>query len=149
VVATETLVVAILGDDEIVDCVFLRCGDERSYAFASLWESSPLILFGSVLLVRVLFLVGEHALLLRVIAYYRRVHVTLEVPVAQSVSSMDSPGVVLVRTSTINFTDKVRDLLRGDRRSTWTSYAMIMSVFVQIIFWFSPDPLSHGRSYRF
>lgn len=120
--------------------MFLRCGKDHSYESALLWQSSPLILFGLVLLVRVLLLVGEHALLLRVIAYYQRVHVTLVVPVTQRVGSLDSPGIVSLRTSTISFTDKVRDLFRGDQGSTWTTYALIMSVFVQVIFWFSGNP---------
>jgi hypothetical protein len=90
--------------------------------------------------VRVLFLVGEYALLLRVIAYYKRVHIVLVVPVAQRAGSTDAPGVVSLRTSTISFTDKVRDLFRGDRKSTWTTYALITSVFVQVVFWFSGEP---------
>jgi hypothetical protein len=112
------------------------------------WESSPLTLFGSVLLVRVLFLFGEHALLLRVIAYYERFHASVGVPVVQSVGSLDSPASVSLGTSTISFTDKLCDLLRGDRKSTWTTYALIISNFVQIVFWFSPDDHTY-RTFRF
>jgi hypothetical protein len=62
VVAIEALVVALLGGNESVDCVISRCGSKCSDESMLLWESSPLILFGSVFLVRVLFLVGEHTL---------------------------------------------------------------------------------------
>jgi hypothetical protein len=58
----------------------------------------------------------------------------LVVPVAQRVDPLDAPGHVSVRTSTISFTDKVRDLFRGDRESTWTTYVLIIPVFVQVMF---------------
>jgi hypothetical protein len=96
----------------------------------------------------VLFLVGEHALLLRVIAYYKRVHAALVVPVAQRAGSLDAPGGLSLRTSTISFADKVRELFRGDRRSTWTTYALITSVFVQVMFWFAPEPYYAGHPFR-
>jgi hypothetical protein len=144
----ETIVVAFSSDNVIVDCVFLRCGTQRSYESFLLWQSSPLILFGLVLLVRVLFLAREHALLLRVIAYYKRVHEALVVPIAQRVGPLDAPGHLSVKTSTISFTDKVRDLFRGDRRSTWTTYVLIISVFVQISFWYSPDTYYGSRAFR-
>jgi hypothetical protein len=119
----------------------------RSYESSVLWEASPLTLFGSVFLVRAFFLIGEHALLLRVIAYYETVNAARVVPV-ESVGSLDSPEKVPLGTSTISFTDKVRDLFRGDRKSTWTTYALIISVFVQIVFWFSPDDHTY-RTFRF
>jgi hypothetical protein len=147
--------VALLGGDnpnkpETVDCVILRCGTEVSFE-STLWQSSPLVLFGSVLLVRLLFLVGEYALLLRVIAYNERVYRgegALVVRVAQRVGALDPPGNVPLRTSTISFTNEVRELFRGYRRSTWTTYALIISVFVQVVFWYDPEPYYLGSSFR-
>jgi hypothetical protein len=132
-------------DQEFMTCAFLVCGPSREYDLDDGWESSALLGFLVVLAVRVLFLVGEHAVLLRTISYYKRVnsvaslatHSTLEkAHRVRSLSTSVDQGVgseIAVETE-LNFKREVRELLSGN--NTWTTYVLIMTTFVQLVYWF-------------
>jgi hypothetical protein len=67
VVVTETFLLGVFSGN-ISNCSFLECGVDREYGGG---ELHPLVLFGLVLGVRVLFLFGENKLPLRIIGYYQ------------------------------------------------------------------------------
>jgi hypothetical protein len=140
----ETVIPSLM-DQKIMTCAFLSCGPTRVYDLSDGWDSSALLGFLVVLAVRVLFLVGEHAVLLRTISYYKRVNSVA------SLATHSSPGIAhrvrSLRTSVdqgvgseiaveteMSFKSEVRELLSGN--NTWTSYVLIISTFVQVVYWF-------------
>jgi hypothetical protein len=139
-------VISSLVDQKLMTCAFLSCGPTRRYDLSNGWESSPLLGFLAVLAVRVLFLVGEHAVLLRTISYYKRVNS------AASLAKHSTPGIahrirslstsvdqgvgseIAVETE-MSFKREVRELFSGS--NTWTTYVLCMTTFVQVLYWFS------------
>jgi hypothetical protein len=135
-------------DQTRMTCAVLKCGAWRNlrYYLSDGWESSALLGFLVVVAVRVLFLAGEHAVLLRMMRFYQRVNsvaslATPSVPgTTHKASSKRSSGdqlfggEIVVETA-ISFKREVRELLSGN--NTWTTYVLIMSIFVQVVHWFS------------
>jgi hypothetical protein len=136
VVATDILLSAI-GGDAVANCAFLRCGDQLPNDW---WTAQihMLVLFSIVLFVRVLFLMAEHALLLRMISYYQRVAVIQATHSTNRGSSLvvsggtQLEGVSAVGT-TIGFEQKVRELLGG--KHSWTIHVVMISIVVQVTYW--------------
>jgi hypothetical protein len=95
------------------------------------------VLFGVVLGVRLLFLVGEHKLLLHIITYYQDVVKTPITHSTQKVSSSTLPKdlLSLSKKSSIDFRREVREILGGD--TSGTIHVLIVSVLIQVIYWFS------------
>jgi hypothetical protein len=62
------------------------------------------------------------------------------VPGTVRVKPLDLRGDLTLESSTISFTSIVREIFGGGRRSTWTTYTLIISTFVQVIFWFHGEP---------
>jgi hypothetical protein len=77
-----------------------------------------------VLILRVLLLIGEHAVLLRVVAHYQRAATVRLVPNEQ-----------FAPETTISFKREIRELFRGD--STCSTSILLVSIFVKVYFWFS------------
>jgi hypothetical protein len=130
VVATEILLSAI-GGDKAANCAFLRCGDQ----LPNDWRTAQihvLVLFSIVLFVRVLFLIAEHALLLRMISYSQRVAVTQATHSTYRGSSLVVSGgkqmeAVSAVGTTIDFEQKIRELLGGE--NSWTIRVVMISIF--------------------
>jgi hypothetical protein len=139
-------VLSSLVDQNFMTCAFLSCGPARLYDLSDGWESPALLGFLVVLVVRVLFLVGEHAVLLRTLSYYKRVNSVASLGThstpgtthrVRSLSTLVSQGVgseIVVQTE-ISIKREVRKLLNGN--NTWTTYVLIMTTFVQVVYWFS------------
>jgi hypothetical protein len=135
VAATETFLLGVAGDS-VVFCAFARCGDDRVYNWR---EFQMLVLLLVVLVVRVLFLTGEHALLVRMIAYYQRVGVTQVTHSTHRGGSLILLGDQLAGGgkavgTTIGFKEYVRQLLGG--ATSLSMHVLILSIFVQVTFWF-------------
>jgi hypothetical protein len=134
VAAAEILMLAISGH-AVVTCSYARCNSDRVYDWE---EAQVLLLFAVLIVVRVLFLVVEHALLVRMITYYQRVLVIQGTHSTHKGSSLIMAGDKLhgggiaVKT-TIGFKKEVRRILGG--ASSWTTHVLILSVFVQVTVW--------------
>jgi hypothetical protein len=123
----------------VESCAFSRCGENRVYG----WEEvQPLVLFGIVLVVRVLFLIGERRLLLHTINYYQRVMMTQTTPRSKTLkrSSLILLGDQCMRggvavESAIDFRRVVREILGGD--TSGTIHVLIVIIFVQVTYWIS------------
>jgi hypothetical protein len=131
---------------DVGNCAFSRCGDYRVYG----WEEAVvLVMFAILLVVRVLFLIGERAILLRLITYYQRVAVRQAPHSAYKGSPLILAGDELVggesavKTS-IDFKNGVRQLLGGD--TAMSTRLLLVSVFVQVTFWFSEMKISIAQS---
>jgi hypothetical protein len=140
VVAIETFLLGIFGGD-ITKCAFSHCGENRVYDWQ---EVQPLVLFGVVLGVRVLFLIGERALLQRVITYYQHVEVAHVTHSRQKTGPLPLPGDQLgegegeggmVIESSIDFRKEVQEVLGGN--TSGTICILIVSVVIQVTYWFS------------
>jgi hypothetical protein len=139
--AAETLL-SVYGPGGLT-CAVARCGAQV--------DSEILVLFGVVLIGRILFLVGEHALLLRVIEYYQH---TLGASLQRNASNrvhnyISAPAAVTLRFNTlvlagdelidgelaaetsVGFLNALQDLLGGD--SSRTTHALLLIVFVLVI----------------
>jgi hypothetical protein len=136
VAAGETFLLAIAGNT-VRYCAYASCGGDRVYDWE---EAQVLLLFVVLIVVRVLFLVGEHALLVRMITYYQRVLVIQGTHSTHKGSSLIMAGDQLlgggtaVRT-TIGFKKEVRRILGGNLSRT--THVLILSIFVQVTYWFS------------
>jgi hypothetical protein len=122
---------------DVTNCAFSRCGENRVYNWE---ESQPLVLLGVVLVVRVLFLVGERTLLLHMITYYQDVKMTHTTHNLQKDSHLSKSGHQLsegsqVVRSSIDFRRDVREILGGD--TSGTIHVLIVSILIQVIYWFS------------
>jgi hypothetical protein len=129
-VVTETIIASLFVDHRNLRCSVVACGTDRNrddlvvtIALSLRWESSLLVSFLAVLIVRLLFLIGEHAVLLRVIAHYQRATTVRLAPSGECAPE------------TISFKREIRELFRGD--STWSTSILLVSIFVQVNFWFS------------
>jgi hypothetical protein len=136
VVATETFLLGIF-DGAITNCAFSRCGESRVYDWQ---EAQPLVLLGVVLGVRVLFLLGERTLLLRMITYYERIVMNHATSRTRKDSALTLPGDKLngggkVVHSSVDFRREARKILGGEHSGTIR--VLIVCVLIQIILWFS------------
>jgi hypothetical protein len=145
------MIANVFADHRNLRCSVVACGTDRNkvnfvptIALSLRWESSLLVSFLVVLIVRVLFLVGEHAILMRVIAHYQRAGEVRLPPSTLSgtrkVSPLSPPGGQrlggeFVPDTTISFKREIRELFRGD--SNWSTSILLVSIFVQVNFWFS------------
>jgi hypothetical protein len=148
VVVIEILLVGI-GGDAVADCAFLRCGNQ----LRNNWRTAHihvLVLFSSVLLVRVLFLMAEHALLLRMISYYQCAGVTQATHSTYRGSSLIVSGDKLMGGgiavgTTIDFKKEVRELLGGG--NSWAIHVVMISIVVQVTHWAADYKMSQASGY--
>jgi hypothetical protein len=135
IVVLETLVRAAVGD-KIRFCAVLNCDPDRIYEDLS---TPILALFGFVLLVKVLFLLAERSLLLRVITYYQRTGaITTATLSTGRGSSLVLSGDKLVGggcavKASIGFKNEVREIL-GCRGSCLT-HLLLVAAFIQVTYW--------------
>jgi hypothetical protein len=136
VVAIETLLLGIFGRG-VKNCSFSRCGESRVYDWE---EAQPLVLFGVVLGVRVMFLLGERALLLHMITKYQRIVMTHCTHTTRTEDQVSGGGKVV--EFSIDFRREVREILGGD--ASGTIHILIVSVLIQTLHWFSEFKVTPG-----
>jgi hypothetical protein len=135
VVIAETFMLGVFG--ELQSCSFTRCNEKRVHGWG---EVQPLVLFGIVLAVRVLFLIGEKRLLLHTINHYQRLRTTPSTVKSDAASCLILAGEPCVGggvavESAIDFKRGVREILGGDTQST--IHVLIVIIFVQVTYWIS------------
>jgi hypothetical protein len=139
--AAETLL-SVYGPGGLT-CAVARCGAQV--------DSEILVLFGVVLIGRIIFLVGERALLLRVIEYYQqtfgaslqryagdlvRQNTNALAAVTRRFDTLVLAGDELIdgelaAETSVGFLNALRDLLGGD--SSRTTHALLLIVFILVI----------------